>query len=51
MYYAVKLDAGRNVLDALPQKFNSPRECLNAARSTFGKAGGMQFISSRLVLM
>ena len=51
MYIAVKVDSSRNILDTLPQTFDTPRECLNAARAAWGKAGGLQFSRSRLVLL
>jgi len=51
MYYAVKVDAGRNVLESMTEAFATPKACLNAARAKWGKAGGMQFARSRLVLL
>lgn len=50
MYSAVKVNESRDVVEVLAGTFDTPRECLQAARKAFGKFGALRFEKNKKLI-
>jgi hypothetical protein len=50
MYTPVKLDSNRNITEYANTSYNTHKECLDAARTLFGKSGGLLFNNSKTAI-
>ncbi len=50
MFTPVKLDENRNIIGYALKTYETHKKCLTAARTLFGKQGGMLFNNSKAVI-